>query len=174
MLEALDAVGLGAWIRGLPEGLATPVGEDGGTVSGGQRRRIALARALLADTDVLLVEPTAHLDPELAQRVLDALTNHARSRGQSLLAIVRPGVALDRFDWWSSSVAASCIRSPQQRPSADAPRDLAGGASCFDVASGLKRTRSCSSAARVPAVPCGAREDEPARMRAGGSPRTRR
>ena len=97
--RALDAVGLGPWLDGLPAGLATIAGEDGVQVSGGQRRRIALARALLADTRVLVVdEPTAHLDPATAQLVLDALTRHARATGRSLLAIVHPGSDLSGFD----------------------------------------------------------------------------
>ncbi len=96
---ALEALDLGGWLDTLPEGIDTLVGEDGATVSGGQRRRIALARALVADAGVLLVdEPTAHLDAGTAQRVMDALTVHAREQGQSLLAIVHPGVDLRGFD----------------------------------------------------------------------------
>jgi thiol reductant ABC exporter CydC subunit len=96
---ALAAVGLSAWLAALPGGLDTILGEDGATVSGGQRRRIALARAFIADADVLIVdEPTAHLDPELARQVMAALITHARARGQSLLVIVHPGITLDGFD----------------------------------------------------------------------------
>jgi ABC-type transport system involved in cytochrome bd biosynthesis fused ATPase/permease subunit len=67
--------------------------------AGAPRRRIALARALVADADILLVdEPTAHLDAASAQRVMDALTGHARDHGLGLLAIVHPGVDLGGFD----------------------------------------------------------------------------
>lgn len=68
--EALDRAGLGAWIAELPEGTGTPVGAFGATVSGGQAQRIALARALVAPTPVVVLdEPTEHLDPVTAAQV---------------------------------------------------------------------------------------------------------
>jgi ATP-binding cassette subfamily C protein CydD len=63
---AVDAAGAGAFVDALPEGLSTWIGERGTRLSGGQLRRIALARAWLADADlVVLDEPVGDLDPRL-------------------------------------------------------------------------------------------------------------
>ena len=73
--EALQRARLGEWTAGLPHGSDTLVGEDGAAVSGGERRRIALARAILADAPVLVLdEPTAHVDrPTAAELIQDVL-----------------------------------------------------------------------------------------------------
>ncbi len=77
----LDEVGLGSDLRGLPDGLDSPLGDDGFGLSAGQRARLALARASLSDAPLILLdEPTAHLDERsaaLAHTVIRAL---ARTR----------------------------------------------------------------------------------------------
>lgn len=79
--EALTAAGLAADIAGLPAGLDTRLGEGGLGLSGGQGRRLALARLLLRDTPVwLLDEPTEGLDGETARAVLARLTACAEGR----------------------------------------------------------------------------------------------
>lgn len=71
---ACAAAGLAEWIDGLPDGLDTRVGDGGLAVSGGERQRIALARALLANRRVLIAdEVAAHLDPATAQSVTDSV-----------------------------------------------------------------------------------------------------
>ena len=73
LMAALDRVGLGAWARDRG-GLDAAVGEHGALVSGGQAQRIALARAILADFPVVVLdEPTAGVDRELADRLLTDL-----------------------------------------------------------------------------------------------------
>lgn len=70
LLEVLERVGLAEWAR-QRGGLGARVGERGALVSGGQAQRIALARAILADFPVVILdEPTASVDRELADRLL--------------------------------------------------------------------------------------------------------
>ncbi|RBY75172.1 thiol reductant ABC exporter subunit CydC [Blastococcus sp. TF02-09] len=74
MTRALTAAGLGPLLAALPGGLDTPVGAGGTALSGGERHRLAAARALLADRDVVLLdEPTAHLDPPTARALVEDL-----------------------------------------------------------------------------------------------------
>lgn len=81
---------LSSWVESLPAGWATVVGEDGGSMSGGQRQRLLLARALLADPPVLVLdEPTEGLEPATADEVLADVLDATRGR-TTLLVTHRP------------------------------------------------------------------------------------
>ncbi len=97
-LEAAAArARLVAWIRSLPQGWDTPVGTHGAAVSGGERQRLALARAFLADPALLILdEPTAHLDPD-SRQVLTADLLHA-TEGRAVLFITHEPDGLDQVD----------------------------------------------------------------------------
>ncbi|MFD3696696.1 thiol reductant ABC exporter subunit CydD [Streptomyces sp. NPDC058646] len=94
---ALAAARLLEWADGLPDGLDTLVGEHGERISGGQRQRLALARALLADFPVLVLdEPAEHLDLATA----DALTADllAATEGRTTVLITHRLAGLEAVD----------------------------------------------------------------------------
>ena len=95
--DALRRARILDWVRGLPDGSDTLVGEEGRELSGGQRQRLVLARALLADAPVLVLdEPTAHLDPPTAERLIDDVLAAAGDR--TVLLITHRPEGLDRMD----------------------------------------------------------------------------
>ena len=97
LVAALRSAQLGPWLDSLPRGLDTMVGDGHAQVSGGERARIALARAVLADPPVLVLdEPTAHLDTATARAVTDDLL--AASDGRTVVWITHGSVGLDRMD----------------------------------------------------------------------------
>ncbi|MFG2990691.1 thiol reductant ABC exporter subunit CydD [Streptomyces sp. NPDC048257] len=94
---ALAAARLLEWADGLPDGMDTLVGEHGERISGGQRQRLALARALLADFPVLVLdEPAEHLDLATA----DALTADllAATEGRTTVLITHRLAGLEAVD----------------------------------------------------------------------------
>ena len=78
---ALTELGLVEWLDGLPEGLATRVGQRGESLSAGERQLVALARAYLADPDLLVLdEATSAVDPATEVRLARALEGITRGR----------------------------------------------------------------------------------------------
>jgi putative ABC transport system ATP-binding protein len=78
---ALTELGLAGWLDGLPHGLATPVGQRGESLSAGERQLVALARAYLADPDLLVLdEATSAVDPATEVRLQRALEGITRGR----------------------------------------------------------------------------------------------
>ncbi|MCO6416336.1 ATP-binding cassette domain-containing protein, partial [Siccirubricoccus sp. KC 17139] len=85
--RALDRAGIGELVRALPEGLATRCGEAGARFSGGQARRLALARVLLSAAPVVILdEPTAGLDAETERAFLETLESVMAGRTVILIA----------------------------------------------------------------------------------------
>ncbi len=84
--EALKEAQLDEFVRGLPEGLDTGIGERGIRLSGGQRQRIGIARALFEDPEVLVLdEATSALDNETEAAIMDSIN---RLHGRKTLIII--------------------------------------------------------------------------------------
>jgi thiol reductant ABC exporter CydC subunit len=95
--DVLDRTRLVTWVDELPVGLETEVGEHGARVSGGQRQRIAIARVLLADFPVLVLdEPGEHLDVETADAFTADLV--AAADGRAVLVITHRLAGLEKMD----------------------------------------------------------------------------
>ncbi len=92
--EACRGASLADWIKGLPQGLDTHVGQRGGQVSGGQAQRIQIARALCKDAPVILLdEPVSALDRDTGLSVLAALGR--LTAGRTVIHVTHHPEALD-------------------------------------------------------------------------------
>ncbi|MEV3896631.1 thiol reductant ABC exporter subunit CydD [Streptomyces anulatus] len=134
VLTALRDAGAYDFVAALPDGVRTALGEDGAGLSAGQRQRLALARAFLADRPLLLLdEPTASLDGESEAGIVDAVRRLAAGRTvllvvhrPALLAVADRGVTLEprgdvRTETYGEPVAGLAAPGPA------VPEPLAGG-----------------------------------------------
>jgi len=79
--EALETAGCNEFLDKLPDGIDTVLGRSGDTLSVGQQQRLSIARGLVRDARILILdEPTAALDPQTEQRLVSALENAAKDR----------------------------------------------------------------------------------------------
>jgi ATP-binding cassette, subfamily B, bacterial len=94
---AFEELELGAWVAGLADGVGTPVGQRGESLSSGERQLVAVARAYVADPDLLVLdEATSAVDPATEQRLtraLDRLTD-----GRTTLTIAHRLSTAERAD----------------------------------------------------------------------------
>ncbi|MEU9445925.1 thiol reductant ABC exporter subunit CydD [Streptomyces sp. NPDC048304] len=154
--HALRDAGALEFVDALPDGAETVLGEDGAGLSAGQRQRLALARAFLADRPVLLLdEPTAGLDGETEAEVVAAVRRLAVGR-TVLLVVHRPAllevadrvVRLDGAELSSARSRSHPARGlhprptttrlggPGSGPSVSGPGGVDGGASGFELGGG--------------------------------------
>lgn len=97
-VRTLEAVGLGRWLALQPNGLDTLLGSGGLTVSGGERRRLLLARAMLHRAPAHLIdEPAEHLD-EAGADVVRAVIRRMASDGKAVVIVTHDHAILDVVD----------------------------------------------------------------------------
>ena len=97
--ELLRQAGLGDWLEALPDGVSTIIGTNATTLSGGERRRLLLARALAAPAPLMLLdEPGEHLDPATADRLVTDLLAAGTREGRGTLLVTNRLSALAHAD----------------------------------------------------------------------------
>ncbi len=97
LIQSLENVNLQHWYHKLPQGLDTVIGEHGKTMSGGERQRLALARGLLKNTGLwILDEPTANLDTITEKELTGTIRN--QTQASTVLWITHRLIDMDQFD----------------------------------------------------------------------------
>ncbi|RLV68026.1 ABC transporter ATP-binding protein/permease [Streptomyces sp. CBMAI 2042] len=129
VVAALRDAGAYDFVAELPDGERTLLGEDGAGLSAGQRQRLALARAFLADRPLLLLdEPTASLDGETEAGIVDAVRRLAAGR-TVLLVVHRPALlaVADRVVTLEPREVDASVPATTDAPGLPVPKPLAGG-----------------------------------------------
>ncbi|MFI8355931.1 thiol reductant ABC exporter subunit CydD [Streptomyces cyaneofuscatus] len=129
VVAALRDAGAYDFVAELPDGERTLLGEDGAGLSAGQRQRLALARAFLADRPLLLLdEPTASLDGETEAGIVEAVRRLAAGR-TVLLVVHRPALlaVADRVVTLEPREVDASVPATTDAPGLPVPQPLAGG-----------------------------------------------
>ena len=146
LVDALQTAGLGPWLASLPAGLETVLAPGGTDLSGGERRRLLVARALLTGARTLLVdEPTEHLDPATADALVRDLVAACRRTGRSLVVVTHRLTGLDDVDEVLEVVGGRLVAQPSSAYVTAASTSIAAPSARSLSASG---TGSASSASR--------------------------
>ena len=99
LTAACEKAGILSFIQGLPDGFNSVLAESAANVSGGQKQRLAMARAFYRNADVLLLdEATSALDPETERSVLEAFDRYVKSNGKTAVVVAHRQSVLDMAD----------------------------------------------------------------------------
>lgn len=97
MIEAAKKARCHDFIMALPKGYDTMIGEGGGTLSGGEKQRISIARAILKDAPIIILdEATASIDPENEHLIQGALSE--LTRGKTVITIAHRLATIEQAD----------------------------------------------------------------------------
>jgi ATP-binding cassette, subfamily C, bacterial len=96
ILKVLNKIGMRDFFNSFPKGLDTPVGKEGNKLSGGQKQMMALARAIIQNKKVMLLdEPTSSLDPHIKKLMINIITS---LKEKTIIIIAHDGTLIDIFD----------------------------------------------------------------------------
>lgn len=125
--DVLHRVGLDSWLQDLPQGIDTLLGANNTSISGGEKRRLLIARALANPATLLLLdEPTEHLDPAGADALIAELAETATHQGRGILLVTHRLSILSQVDQILSVQPADGKIADEIVPAAAGTSDLGG------------------------------------------------